>query len=63
MRSASSLISAGFLSGSYVPTSFANRPSRGLVLSISHYSIKRSLLLANLDSRIVSTKPFLRLLF
>src|ERR1700680_1172503 len=35
MRSASSLISAGFFSGSYVPTASFTRPSRGRVLSMT----------------------------
>src|SRR5271154_1555310 len=35
IRSASSLISAGFFSGSYVPTASLTRPSRGRVLSMT----------------------------
>src|SRR5260370_23372887 len=35
MRSASSLISAGFFSGSYLPTSSRNLPLRGRLLSIT----------------------------
>src|SRR4029077_2384356 len=35
IRSASSLISAGFFSGSYVPTASFTRPSRGRVLSMT----------------------------
>src|SRR5208283_643648 len=34
MRSESNLISAGFLSGSYVPTASRTRPSRARVLSM-----------------------------
>src|SRR5258708_37726605 len=54
-RSTSSLISAGFLSGSYVPTASTIRPFRGLLLSITTTRENGLFFLPNLDRRILST--------
>src|SRR5260370_30412267 len=59
MRSASSLSSAGFFNGSYVPTASFTRPSRGRVLSMTTTREKGFFFLPILDRRIVSTKSVL----